>query len=585
MSSLDEKPSPDPQQAVGNSNVSAAKETSTIPPLEDFHAPFKPGKGFILAFVSICIITLAAALDATSLSIALPIITVKLKGSAIEAFWSGTSFLVTSAVFQPVIAGLSHVFGRKQLVLASALFFAVGSIVAAVSKNFTYMLVGRSIQGVGGGGILTLGEILVTDLVPLAERGAWFGYLGSMWAIGSVAGPLMGGAFAQNVSWRWIFWINIPIIGTGTVAIFFFLTLDLIPGQLVAKVKRFDWIGSVLFIASTVSLLIPMTWGGVQYSWKSWRTLVPLCIGVAGLVFSGFYEYWLSTKAFDAKGNLLPGEHVEPIIRFSIFSNVTLGVTYIETIIHGMILWSLLYYLPLYYEGVKGYTPIISGVAILPETSFVAPMSVVVGIVCAKTGRYRWAIWIGWVLTTLGSGLLILLEPSTTIPGWVFLNVCVSIGTGMLFPAMALAIQASARPQDAGHSVAFYSFIRVFGQSLGVAVGGVVFQNQIKQKLLSYPLLAPMAGVYSQDATALVSIIKGMEAGIEKTQLIQAYADSLKTIWIVMCALSAAGLLASVFTKGYSLDQEHKTLQGFHENRIVDPEASSTNSGTREALA
>lgn len=212
-------------------------------------------------------------------------------------------------------------------------------------------------------------------------------------------------------------------------------------------------------------------------------------------------------------------------------------------------------------------------------------MSVIVGIVCAATGRYRWAIWIGWVLTTLGSGLLILLGPSTTIPGWVFLNVCVSIGTGMLFPAMALAIQASARPQDAGHSVAFYSFIRVFGQSLGVAVGGVVFQNQIRQKLLSYPLLAPMASAYSQDATALVSIIKGMEAGIEKTQLIQAYADSLKTIWIVMCALSGAGLLASIFTKGYSLNQEHKTLQGFHENRIADPEAASTESGTQEALA
>jgi hypothetical protein len=155
----------------------------------------------------------------------------------------------------------------------------------------------------------------------------------------------------------------------------------------------------------------------------------------------------------------------------------------------------------------------------------------------------------------------------------------------MLFPAMALAIQASARPQDAGHSVAFYSFIRVFGQSLGVAVGGVVFQNQIKQKLLSYPLLAPMAGAYSQDATALVSIIKGMEVGIEKTQLVQAYADSLKTIWIVMCALSAAGLLASIFTKGYSLNQEHKTLQGFHENRVVDPEADPSTNGTQAALA
>jgi hypothetical protein len=201
-------------------------------------------------------------------------------------------------------------------------------------------------------------------------------------------------------------------------------------------------------------------------------------------------------------------------------------------------------------------------------------MSVVVGIVCATTGRYRWAIWTGWAMTTFGSGLLIILGPSTTIVQWVFLNFAVSIGTGMLFPAMALAIQAAGRPQDAGHAAAFYSFIRVVGQAVGVALGGVIFQNQIKQKLMSYPLLAPLAAVYSKDATALVGIINGMSEGLEKTQLVSAYADSLKTIWIVMCALSAVGLVASLWTKGFSLNQEHKTLQGYEGNtREADPES------------
>ncbi|TVY84960.1 Efflux pump FUS6 [Lachnellula suecica] len=565
------------RQRESTSSIPSSNEPPAVPELEEVKKEFKPTTSFILAFMSLCIVTLAAAIDATSLSIALPIITEKLRGTAIEAFWSGTSFLLTSAVFQPVIAGLSHVFGRKELVLASALFFAVGSIVAAVATNFTMMLVGRSIQGIGGGGILTLGEVLVTDLVPLAARGAWFGYLGSMWAIGSVTGPLMGGAFAQNVSWRWIFWINLPIIGTGTVAIIIFLKLDKLPGKLMDKVKSFDWLGSVIFVASTVSFLIPLTWGGIQYPWDSWRTLFPLLIGVAGVVVFGVYEYYLFNKAVASQ----EANPIDPIIRFSIFNNATMLITYGETVIHGIVLWALLYFLPLYYEAVKGYTPIISGVAILPETSLVAPMAVVVGIVSSLTGRYRWAIWVGWFLTTLGSGLLILLRPGTSIPAWIFLNFAVSVGTGMLFPAMALAIQAAGRSEDAGHAAAFYSFTRVFGQSLGVAIGGVIFQNQIKEKLLSYPNLAPMAAQYSKDATALISIIKGMAEGADKTNLIQAYSDSLKMIWIVMTTLSGVALFASVWTKGYSLTQEHSTKQGFHEEKVADLESRSVASGTK----
>ncbi len=195
-------------------------------------------------------------------------------------------------------------------------------------------------------------------------------------------------------------------------------------------------------------------------------------------------------------------------------------------------------------------------------------MSIVVGIVSSITGRYRWAIWIGWGMTTLGCGLLYLLDPDTSVAAFIFLNVPVAIGTGMVFTSMSLAVQAAGRTQDAGHSITFYSFIRVFGQSLGVAVGGVIFQNQIQKKLSEYPLLAPLAGEYSKDATALVSLVQGMEAGTEKRQLIQAYADSIKMIWVVMAALSGAIFTSSVFVKEYSLNQEHKTLQGFnHDDR------------------
>jgi len=167
---------------------------------------FNPGWRLYLAFVSLSVVTLMAALDATSISVALPIMAKKLGGTAIEAFWAGTSFLLTSTVFQPVLGNFSSIFGRKPIIFVSLAFFGVGAVVAALAKNFGVILVGRSIQGIGGGGLLTLIEIVVTDLVPLRERGKWFSFISSMWAFGTVLGPLLGGGFAQNVDWTWIFW-------------------------------------------------------------------------------------------------------------------------------------------------------------------------------------------------------------------------------------------------------------------------------------------------------------------------------------------------------------------------------------------
>jgi MFS family permease len=171
---------------------------------------FKPGWRLILAFVSLSVVTLMVALDATSISVALPIMAKLLGGTAIEAFWAGTSFLLTSTVFQPVLGNFSSIFGRKPIIYISLAIFGAGAIIAATAKSFGRILVGRSIQGIGGGGVITLTEILVTDLVPLRERGKWFNFISAMWALGTVLGPLLGGGFAQNVNWNWIFWSVLP---------------------------------------------------------------------------------------------------------------------------------------------------------------------------------------------------------------------------------------------------------------------------------------------------------------------------------------------------------------------------------------
>ena len=245
-----------------------------------------------------------------------------------------------------------------------------------------------------------------------------------------------------------------------------------------------------------------------------------------------------------------------------------------------------LYYLPLYYEAVKGYSPVISGLAVFPQTLTVAPSALIVGIIISVTGSYRLLLWIGWALTTLGTGLMYLLDVHTSIPAWIFLNLTSGLGLGFLYPAMAIAIQASVQNEDIAFAVAAYSFFRSFGSAFGVAIGGNIFQNVIKKKLLAYPLLAPYAEAYSKDSPTLVQIIKGMDGHLdEKAQLIQAFADSLKVIWLLGCGVSGFALITSLVIKDYSLDVVLKTQQGLMKEKNDGNMEESRSGSPRSILA
>jgi MFS family permease len=331
-----------------------------------------------------------------------------------------------------------------------------------------------------------------------------------------------------------------------------FLKLNFTPTSLVQKLRSVDYVGTVLFVGSTASFLIPLSWGGVMYDWDSWRTLVPLLIGVAGLVAFVTYEYRFASQ---------------PIIPHTIFQNRTSTVSMIGSFFQGLILWCTLYYLPLYYEAVKGYSPILAGVALFPETFTVAPSAMVVGFAVTYTGKYRWAIWLGWILSTIGLGLMCVIKPDTSVAGWIFLNIVPGLGLGVLFPSLGFAIQASATNENLAIAVAMFSFFRAFGQAIGVAIGGVVFQNQMHSHLLTYPALAPMADQYSRDAAGLVQILKSMPDGDDKSNLRTAYTDSLRIVWAVCCAISGVALLLSLLTESYDLNRALSSKQGLRDKK------------------
>lgn len=335
--------------------------------------------------------------------------------------------------------------------------------------------------------------------------------------------------------------INLPFCVGGFVFIPIFLRLATLRTSLAEKLARVDWTGSAIFIGSTTSLLIGITWGGVMYPWDSWRTLVPITIGAVAIFGFIVYETFLPTN---------------PMIPLEIFKSRTASANFIGTVMHGIVLWSFLYFLPLYYQGVKGYSAIISGVAVFPQTFTVAPAAMIVGIAVTITGKFRWALWTGWVLATVGTGLLALLKPETTVGQWIGLNLVSGLGTGMLFPSLAFAIQASVEEKYVAYGVTMFSFFRVVGQCFGVAISGVIFQNAFLSRLKDYPDLEAVAAKYASDAVSLVEVIKHMPEGPEKGVLVKVYTDALRIVWLSMIAFAGVGLLSSLFTESLTLDRE-----------------------------
>jgi MFS family permease len=333
-------------QAPNNTKMEPSKHTTTIaisqkpePPVQQLHkdidieakgeeaAPISdtwtPTKNEWLIMISLAFISLMIALDASILVTVLPEIARKLNGSSVEAFWAGTSYLLTSAIFQPVIASISQTFGRQQLLIFSLLFFTVGTILCAVSKDFTMMLTGRCIQGVGGGGIITLTQVIFCDIVPLRQRPKYFPLVLGSWSVGSILGPVVGGILTEKASWRWCFHINYPFCGIGLVVAIVFVRLNRVAEITFAqKLRQTDWVGALIFLGGMTSFLVGLSWGGIQHPWDSAATLAPIVLGLFALLVFGFWQCYVKPHS------LLP---------LSIFCNWSAIAAFYCAMVNGLI--------------------------------------------------------------------------------------------------------------------------------------------------------------------------------------------------------------------------------------------------------
>ncbi|KAH8913605.1 MFS general substrate transporter [Atractiella rhizophila] len=320
---------------------------------------WRPTRQLYLVMLALCLTIFLSALDFTSIGTALPKIAADLGGD--NYVWIGSAYALTSTSFLPWVAGLSHVFGRRPLLLVCVAFFGVGSVLCGAAQNMDMLIAARAIQGVGGGGIISCSNQVVADIIPLSRRGKYMGLLTAVWAFAAAIGPLLGGVFADT-NWRWLFYVNLPILAVAAPAVVMFLSVKTPEGTVLEKLKRIDFTANALFIASATSVIIAMTWAGIEYAWDSFRILVPLLLGLAGMVGYVFLELYV------VKNPAMPVKDL---------GNKTSIIGYLNSFLHGILALFIMYDIPVYFQAVRGDSAILAGVHFFPLSLLGGPLAVV----------------------------------------------------------------------------------------------------------------------------------------------------------------------------------------------------------------
>ncbi|KAI4139379.1 MAG: hypothetical protein L6R39_006314 [Caloplaca ligustica] len=542
-------------------NVVASDGNSNSDSNENVPGATSTSKGwrFWVIFLAICVATLVIAVDVSIVSTALPTIADDL-GSEALFVWVANAYILATTVVQPIFGQMANIFGRRSLTIIAVLIFMLGSGLAGGASS-TGMLIGaRTVQGVGGGGIITLGEIIICDLVPLLERGQYSGLLAGTYAIGTIIGPLLGGLFTDRTSWRWVFYINLPICGAALLLIVPFLNLKYRrEGTIWDRLKRVDWVGNALLTAAVTSILLALAWAGTKHAWGSWRTLVPLILGVLGML--GFAAIQWS------------GYVDEPTTPPKLFSNRTSIAVFVMAFVHGLLLLWVIYFLPVYFQAVRGSTPTRSGVQILPIATTIAPAAAISGILVTITGHYRVFHFVGFALMSAGAGSMATLDASSTTGAWVGFQLLFGLGNGMVFNTMIPPLLASLPSSEVATATATWTFMRSFGSIWGIAIPSSIFNDRINrlvaQNLSDQPSIGALlvkGGAYEKaTATFIHSLPPGADNIREK--VVQVYVDALQIVFYAIIPFAVLGIPIALFIRGYKLTNEMETEFGMEESK------------------
>lgn len=522
-------------------------------------------------FAGLIVTMTMAALGQTILSTALPTIIGELNGAE-HMSWVITGFILASTIVMPVYGRISDMFGRRPILVTAILLFMLGSIIGGFAQDMTTLIIARAVQGLGGGGLMILSQAAMADIVPARDRGKYMGVFGAVFAVCSVAGPLVGGWLTDGPGWRWAFWANIPLALAAALTVAFFLR----PHRRTGDHPRIDYLGMALIGAATTSLVLVCTWGGNTYAWNSPIILLLILATVVFAVAFAFAERY-------AAAPVLPGY---------LFKNRNFLLTMGSSIAVGMAMFGTLGYMPTYIQMVTGVTATEAGLLMSPMMLALLIFATVSGALVSRTGRYK-----GWPLTgliVLAAGLVLISTVNVDMPIWVlcvFLFV-VGSGIGMSMQILTLIVQNEFPARVVGTATAGNNYFRQVGATVGSAAVGSLFSerlvNGITERFAAFTAQQAQqaqqqgagagqagAGIPQLDATSLTPQAVHQLPEPIRELVTASYNEALMPVILYLVPIVIVGAILIAFVKVRELATTVDTTRGAAERDAASSGAKS----------
>jgi EmrB/QacA subfamily drug resistance transporter len=498
--------------------------------VDDNQPGYLEHKQIVVVMIGLMTGVLLAALDQSIVGTALPRIVSDL-GGLDQLSWVVTAYLLTSTAVTPLWGKISDLYGRRQIFQIAIIIFLIGSFLCGFSQDMLQLILFRALQGIGGGGLMAIALSVIGDVIPPRERGRYQGYFAAVFGVSSVAGPLLGGWFTDTISWRWIFYINVPV---GIVAMV--VTTSALNMPVVRREHSIDFLGAGLIVASVTSLLLYLDWAGTEYGWMSSMGLGLLALSIVLAIAFVFVE----------------SRAKEPIIPLRLFKNPIFRVGNIYGFMAGVAMFGALIFLPVYLQAVMGMSPTESGLAMLPAVIGIFITSIGSGILITKTGRYKIFPTIGAAVLVVAMFLLSRIQVGTPYPQLAAYMVLFGAGLGFTMQTIVVAVQNSVEFRDMGAATGSTTFFRQMGAAIGTAIFGTVLTTQLTkymaQQFAGAPEIAAAAGSMGELDFNNIQVIRALPDQI-RILVETAFTQAISDVFLVGIPFVLIALVVSLFLR------------------------------------